>query len=558
MLVSRLRTASILLAAALVVALAGAWPFVAVHAVNPPRLAAPHPLWVACAVAFVAVATFGAGPARPLWRFVASAFPFVAWCSFRVLTMGDGAWWRPATADGTVSRAEPLSSLVYAVVHRAFGADAIEWIPPVAGLFAAWAWLCSTDRLLGQRHPTDARLRLLAALLWLASGVPVLFCHRYVEHTQIGVAPLLLGVAHATAWARAEPQRGTRDLLFGGGLLAVAALTHLQYSGMLVAAAIAVALLARRRGASAALRLGWPFAAGVVGVAAAAAAVVWASPFALIHGSIYGGADGRLLVTPAELLAPAHVAMVATALAFAVPMALPFAVGVLLRWRALAAEPPGDLVLVATAAAYLAFVSLFGFDLGWPRDVDLMTSMSVGLALLVAVDLAPRLAGAAPAARALLLVCLAVAIAWAAAAAARLVRPRWHDLSQRNSPLATLLVDGAAGAAQDVPHRVPAALGQTVELTVRGTPGYDYWVLVGAPAPACEGDPYGSVGDIRIGDLREALVGYGTLDARGEAVVRWTVAERPGGGWPGLQALVFPGGAHDRNVATAAFYFEPR
>jgi hypothetical protein len=32
----------------------------------------------------------------------------------------------------------------------------------------------------------------------------------------------------------------------------------------------------------------------------------------------------------------------------------------------------------------------------------------------------------------------------------------------------------------------------------------------------------------------------------------------PDGGWPGLQALVFPGEAHDLNVASAAYYFEPR
>lgn len=88
---------------------------------------------------------------------------------------------------------------------------------------------------------------------------------------------------------------------------------------------------------------------------------------------------------------------------------------------------------------------------------------------------------------------------------------------------------------------------------LKGTAISDPWYELVTPASFVA-----DFGDIRIGDLREALVGYGTLDARGEAVVRWTVAERPGGGWPGLQALVFPGGAHDRNVATAAFYFEPR
>lgn len=575
----RLGNALILVTAAIVVVFTVAWPFVRGAAVNPVQWTVPHPLVAVCMLAFVAIASLGAGRTRSVWRFVASACLFAGWASCRVLTMGDGAWWRQATAEGIVSRAEPLSSLVYTTVHRLGGPGAIDWIPPVAGFVATWAWLTATDRLLGDRKPLA---RLSAATLWLASGVQVLFCHQYIEHTQLGIGALILGLGYLTAWTRrvdgtventsgntakttAEStinqgnRAGRSSLVCGSALLTVAALSHLQYAGMLVAALGMVVLHgAGGCGLRELLRVFAPAGAAIAAVVAITAAAVWLSPCQLMSGSIYGGVDGRLLVAPAEVLAPKHVALVSNALWFAVPMALPFAVFAMAHVRARAAAPAGDNVVAAAGAAYLVFLSLFGFDLGWPRDADLLTSMSPALSLLVAVVIVPRIVHGSAAQRLLLLGCLAGAVAFTSAATARLIRPRWHSLSQQNTALAALFVDGVNAAADAAPYRVSAARGATFELRVRGTPGYSFWVLRGQPAPACEGNPYGSVADVRVGDLSASFVHYGALDERGEATFTWSVAMLPDGGWPGLQALVFPGEAHDLNVASAAYYFEPR
>jgi hypothetical protein len=155
-----------------------------------------------------------------------------------------------------------------------------------------------------------------------------------------------------------------------------------------------------------------------------------------------------------------------------------------------------------------------------------------------------------------LCLCAAVACTWAIGAA--LVRPAWINLSQRNSPAATLLVAGARAIDGDAPYRVAVTPGATVALSLRGPPGHTFWLLAGVPHPACEGNPYGSIVDIELRDgLAAAFVQYGVLDDDGRATVSWLVRPLADGRWPGLQALTFPGDQHRRSTASAAFYFVP-
>ena len=469
--------------------------------------------------------------------------------------MGDGAWWRKATYADTISYAEPLSSFLYGTVHRLFGADAIEWISPAIGFVATYAWLLATDRI--SAGLPEGRLRLAratAATLWASSGLTVIFCSRFVEHTQLGVPLLLLGLSELVAWTRTER---TQRLLSGGALVSVAALAHLQYTGMAVAAFGAAVIVATGRGRWAAARAAAVLAATFVAVLGLAAGAIAAGPFELVHGSVAGGVDGEWLAP--SIFAADHVALVAEALTFAVPVALPLSVAAVWRVRDLHRAPARDLVLVAPALAYVVFVTNYGFDLGWPRDADLMVSMSVSLLLGAAALLLPALGSLPPLAALAASLIVVAGLVWSAGISAKLVRPAWINLSQRNSAAATLLVDGSNPTDSEAPHRVPVTAGVEVQLQLSGPPGYSYWILQGAPDPACEGDPYGSMVDIEIPEgIASAFVHFGVLDERGRAAVPFVVRPLADGTWPGLQMMTFPGTDHTRNTTSAAFYFEPK
>ena len=405
-----LRTVLVLVVAVAVLGLVAAWPFVAGAAANPIQRAALHPVMLVGFAGFLASASIG-GRYRPLWRVVACAGLLANWCAFRVLTMGDGAVWRVDTANGEVSYAEPLSSLLYAIVHHGASPAAIEWIPPLAGVLATYAWLDATDRLMAKPGTRAVwATRFGAALMWASSGVLVVFHQRYVEHTQLGIAPLLVGLSQLTLYthARADRRPARGALVLGSAGLALAAVSHLQYSGMLVAGVGATLLLAFRH-RDEGFRVAKICALVIGAIVGVVRAVFALSPFETIIGSVMGGADARLLVTADEVFSPPHLAMVAGALTFAVPMALPFGVLMLTAQRR-AASTGKDLALVAAGGAYLAFVGLYGFDLGWPRDTDLMISMSPALSLLVAWTLLPRIAERGGA-RWLLLACLGLSAA---------------------------------------------------------------------------------------------------------------------------------------------------
>ncbi|HEX5050969.1 MAG TPA: hypothetical protein VFZ65_04285 [Planctomycetota bacterium] len=570
MLAHHCRTALLLLLAAIVVVMGIVGPLTGLLANWCEWVVWPYLRMVLLVGLFVTSAASGSRRWPRASALFASASLLGVWSSFRVLTMGDGYWWRHATSEGTISYAEPVSSLVYGFTHELLGAAAIEWISPAVGFVATYVWIRATDRLFAREPAGAAYVRLLAALFWAASGVCTLFFHRYVEHTQLGIPLVTLGLANLTVWSRdvvrAVPHLRSKTLFVGVAQLTLAALTHLQYAGLWVAGLGAAMLVGLRTG----VRRSLQNAAGAAIVAAALIActigVARSSPFRPVVGSIAGGADNRWLVLwtdasgswfgPGTLLAPDHLALIAHVLAFACPLCLPFALVVLATWRRRRSQPPDDLVLVGTALAYVAFVSLYGFDLGWPRDADLMIAMSGSLSLLVAGGvIAAAGQWAARRRTALVIVMCALAFAnWSVIAA--LVRPAWTNICQRNSAEATLLVDGIGEGA--APFHVHAQRGESVRLEASGPPGAAFWICKGLPSPAWEGHPYGGVADIELTNGIEvaAFVHAGVFDAAGQASLTWKVEPLADGRNPGLQMIVFRRSGASENTTSAAFYFD--
>jgi hypothetical protein len=521
---------------------------------------------------FLGVATWC--PER--WRWLGKPLAAASLCwlfaTHRVLTMGDGHWWRKASREGTVTWAEPLSSHLQAVLYRVFGPEALELLPIACGFAATWIWLGITDRLIAAHPGSAPRQRWLAAALWASAGALCGFFYRYVEHSQIGVPLLLLGLATLSRWSHAvlagrdSGPADERDFRRGTRWLLLAALLHLQYSGMFVAAVGAAWLVGWRHGAGRSLQR----LAAVLGWVVAGALGCWLlfcfGPFTSFVGSVGGGADARLLTPfvdaegswtgPGALFGADHLALTASLLLVAVPLALPFFAAVLVP--ASLARTHTELVASSAAFAWLLFVSLYGFDLGWPTDADLMLSMSVALAWLTAGWWLPAVAAARPLAQgaAGLGSCLAVLATWSVLAP--LVRPTAANVSQANTALADLRLEGPDGlvaAEGPGPFRVVAALGTTFTVRARGPAGREFWILRGAPQPAVEGHPYGGVADIVVQLEPQYFVHAGQFADDGSATATMTVAPLPDGGLPGIQMVVFLLPGTQRSTTSAAYYF---
>ena len=556
-----------LAAAALAGALLLLWPWTGWRDPWSTWLGWPSPLQVVGLVAFVAAAG-SLWQRRWLGKLLAVLSLGAVFASHRVLTMGDGHWWRTASREGTVTWAEPWSSHLQAVLYRLGGPAALEWLPVVCGMLATWVWLSISDELVA-RGGSSRRTATASALLWASGGVHSAFFHRYVEHSQIGVPLLLLGLAALTRWSRAvavEPAgspTAERDFRCGALALLSAALLHLQYSGMFVAAVGAAWIVGWRHGVRRSLRRLLEVWGAVAVAAGATVALFRCGPFTPFFGSVGGGADQRLLTPFVDaqgswtggdaLFGTAHLGLTASLLVVAVPVAVPFFVALLLpRSRARAAT---ELVASSAAFAWLLFVSLYGFDLGWPTDADLMLCMSVALCWWVAGWLLPVVTAATGARLAAISLGLVLAVVATWAVIAPLVRPLHAVLSQPNSARAELLLDGVASAAGPGPFRVPAAIGATFTLRARGAPGREFWILRGPPSPAVEGHPYGGVADIVV-ELQPAnFVHAGRFAADGTATAAMVLQALPDGTLPGIQMIVFEQPGTTKSITSAAYYF---
>ncbi|MCB9884311.1 MAG: hypothetical protein H6838_02400 [Planctomycetes bacterium] len=445
------------------------------------------------------------------------------WVSCRAMPLGDAYLWRRHAGDGVVTWSEMGSSALYALVARLLGPGAIEWLSPLAGIVATWCWLQVLASLRRAGEPATRITVLGDLLVWMGSGVMVTFCFGYVEHTQWGVAPLLLACG---SWSR-YPHAALpgRAFAIGASWLGLAAMMHAQYVGLLVAIPLLALANVPRRGLRAALL---DLVSGVIAVLAVAAGVfglVWLSGLRIVSGHVHGGADGQLLMPFGALLGAEHLTLVGLVLLFAVPALAAACLVVLFSLRtALAGVRGGGIELLA--AGYVAFVVLMQFDLGWPQDVDLMVTMSAPLSLLVARLLHHGLDRAHRPIRSALLLGLFALLFSTWSIAGPLLRPIDAPVAQQNQPGATLLLTGRDG--------------DQVTLEVRGPAGAPFVVFEGPPSPGYSGFAYSGRIDLRLADklLDTPKVAAGTLDAQGIATVRYAPRRDAGGALLAVQAMV--------------------
>jgi hypothetical protein len=355
-------------------------------------------------------------------------------------------------------------------------------------------------------------------------------------------------------------------LVRAASLLALASVLHLQYAGMLVALLLATTVLAMQQSMRSALHAA---GAQLATIAAVAAATFWffrGERERFFVGSVFGGADGRLLVplvdaqgelgAPGTLLGPDHLALVAHIVLFAIPFAVPLAVAsmVAISTRRSSWQRAGWLPLSLPTTAWFAFVATFGFDLGWPGDADLMLTMAAAPLLPIGVCLANGVRGRVTMA----LAGAVAAIPWCVIGP--LIRPNWQELSPTNTAAATFTIAGRGALGERGPIVLPTAVGATLTLSAGGPPDYEFWILRAPLAPANAGHPYGAVTDLRLPLALTAdwFVHVGRLDHNGQGSASWVVQPLADGTLPALQMLVMPPGQPTAGTTSASFALVPR
>lgn len=480
-----------------------------------------------------------------------------AWLLCRATTMGDSIQWRNVMATERISLAETGSSLAYRLVFSIAPA-AVDFVAPCLGTVATVLWLRCNQRAAAP-DAVHERLR-MAALAWLSSGILAAFFRGYVEHTQLGVLFLVLALGQlrsTTPIADAEAGASTRSLARFGLWIGVAGFTHLHYVGFAPVAFVVC------------LAQPWPFVRRLTTGAALTLLpiLMTGGGIALVHlagaefsmESFHGGSGSLWMplvsangwFAPGTLLSPDRLSLTAGVLCFAAPtwiVALP-----LLVWSARGGGARRLLEPLLPAAAYLTLMAGFEFDLGWPRDIDLMVASSPALLWLILEGLGRRQPGsAAPMLVIGLWVPLSV-VTWLLIAP--LVRPVGDSPRQANSEAASLTVGDTIAPGGPVRIARPGT-GDRVPIAVRAKPGATFFVLQGTKAPGAIEHPYDGSWDIaHPGRFEETpVVVTGTIGPDGwfRCEIVWDDAQRPANiGW---QAIVLDPRLH----LTAAYYFEDR
>lgn len=305
--------------------------------------------------------------------------------------MGDSHWRSLVAGDTTLFASSILANLFY-LWWISIGID--RGLLPVAvgaitalSLFAV-LWEIGGDETRERRW---AWMK-IGSLFFLGSALHVVFIRDYYEATLIGIPFLLWSLWAFVRYLRTE-ERGTRWLVLGSALLTLAALTHGQ-NAYLAPIAFAAPLL-RERDPGSAARNGAIVLGTAVVVFVATLIVTSAMGYAIVAGDIYGGGDKETFVplTEAGLAGAAvflffsadHFLQIANILFIVVPTGTFIAATLLWkRWNNALALDRTDAFLSICALGYIAFITLFNFDLRFPSDLDLMVTMGTPFILACA------------------------------------------------------------------------------------------------------------------------------------------------------------------------------
>jgi hypothetical protein len=275
-------------------------------------------------------------------------------------------------------------------VFQLGGRDALGYVAPVVGIVFVFAFLSCCDALFARGAAAGAMpaIKRLCCLSLLAASWHLLFTRGYVENTQLGLPFLLLAVADFARYpAAANGRAARRAFVAGSAWLAVASLFHGESLALLPALPLIAWLFPPKARAPVARAgdVGLGLLAIVLATAVAVAALAGLG-FYVYPGTLHWGmlvALGAPAPGAATSLAPEHIRSVGNILLLASPLALLAPLSLAHRAGRRGPGPVGlaHPFLVVLALGYCGFTWVFRFELGFPRDFDLMLSLALLLHL---------------------------------------------------------------------------------------------------------------------------------------------------------------------------------
>lgn len=301
------------------------------------------------------------------------------------VTLGDRAQWLDHLRSRQVFISEPLAQLTYSAAFRA-GLD-YGVIPVLVGLASAALYLRLGLAIRQSRTTADW---LVVGSTFLANAVHLVFFRGSIENPPLSLpfAILFVGAAwrsfqegnHGVGWPRL-----TRTAAFG----ALAALFHGQCLFLLPAWWLSLSMRYGQRVSATERAIRVVAAIAVQGILfLGGLALISAFGYRVASGNALGGGDAAMFVplSPTGGFATfsffswAHFVRVANIALVGAPLF--FVAAAMSAGRHAAAERPQPF-LSLIALAYLFFVTLWNFDLGFPGDFDLMLTLSPVLGLWV-------------------------------------------------------------------------------------------------------------------------------------------------------------------------------
>jgi len=332
-------------------------------------------------------------PLRQRWPWLAALLLFGLYLSQAARPLGDHHQRVEQMGTRQLAGSEILSQLAYSLWYRA-GLDA-SLLPPVAGLLTAGLFFSLVRRLTGDGEWPPPWW---PPALYAASAVHLVFFRGFIENTSMSI-PFVLAFAGALLSYLRAPELALRRVALASLWLTLGCAVHGQVAFLLPA--LPAVVLMKEHGASGSrirrLSVLTGTAAAVAGgVVLGVWCLVSVLGYRLVPGNMQGGGDHEMFV-PFEaprgfatftFLSVNHMVRIGNILAAASPSLLLLGVWRCAREATLLRRlgPSWDLVLPAILTlAYLAFITLWNFDLGFPGDYDLMMTMAVVAQLLVVV-----------------------------------------------------------------------------------------------------------------------------------------------------------------------------
>jgi hypothetical protein len=288
----------------------------------------------------------------------------------------------------------PLSEWIFRIADEVMNLD---YVPVAIGTVTAMVYLHTCDRIFLTADRAASSVKRLFSLLFLASPFHLLFLPTHLEKTAASVPFLLLSIGAGVTYLRSNSPSFDRSILWVSMAYALAVMAHA--SAVFLAPAFP-AMIGLRRYFDGQYALLLVDVGILLGALVAVTTVVLGGSslagYELVPGTLGGGGDQSrfvpMTVTASHFIyftmfSLDHAVQIANITALAFPTAA--IASALVPVRLLARDRPARIseraFLVILSLGYLAFISLWGFDLGFPSDLYLMLGISAPLQLLGAL-----------------------------------------------------------------------------------------------------------------------------------------------------------------------------